>query len=86
MTVNAFGVAITTFVGQNFGAQRYDRVKKSVRACLGMTVLATAIISTVLLLFGETLYPAVLRRLGGDPPGAGDSAAAGAHLSDLYLH
>ena len=56
MTVNAFGVAITTFVGQNFGAQRYDRVKKSVRACLGMTVLATAIISTVLLLFGETLY------------------------------
>lgn len=56
MTVNAFGVAITTFVGQNFGAQRYDRVKKSVRACLGMTVLATAVISTVLLLFGETLY------------------------------
>ena len=56
MTVNAFGVAITTFVGQNFGAQRYDRVKKSVRACLGMTALATAVISAVLLLFGETLY------------------------------
>ncbi len=30
MVMNAFGISITTFVGQNFGAQKYDRVK---RAC-----------------------------------------------------
>lgn len=56
MTVSAFGVAITTFVGQNFGAGRYDRVKKSVRQCLMMAAGATVILSTVLLAFGGTLY------------------------------
>ncbi|MEG2316482.1 MAG: MATE family efflux transporter [Clostridia bacterium] len=56
MTVSAFGVAITTFVGQNFGAGQYDRMKKSVTICLGMAAVATVILSVSLLLFGETLY------------------------------
>lgn len=30
----AFGVAITTFAGQNFGARKLDRVYKSLRVCL----------------------------------------------------
>lgn len=38
MVSGAFGVAITTFVGQNYGAQKYDRVRKSVWICLGMSV------------------------------------------------
>ena len=56
MTVSAFGISVTTFAGQNFGAQRYDRVRKSVRVCMGMTALATATISILLLNFGENLY------------------------------
>lgn len=56
MIVNAFGVSITTFVGQNFGAQRYDRVKKSVRQCLAMTIASTAVLTVVLLLLGERFY------------------------------
>ena len=56
MIVNAFGISVTTFVGQNFGAKRYDRMKKSVRACLIMTAVATLLISAILLTFGETLY------------------------------
>ena len=28
MVNNAFGIAVTTFVGQNFGAGKYDRMKK----------------------------------------------------------
>lgn len=56
MTVSAFGISITTFVGQNFGARQYDRVKKSVRVCLGMCAATTIVISTLLLLFGGTLY------------------------------
>lgn len=56
MTVSAFGISITTFVGQNFGARQYDRVKKSVRVCLGMCAVTTIVISTLLLLFGGTLY------------------------------
>ena len=41
--MDTFGIAVTTFSGQNYGAQKYDRVRKSVRVCLGMglgTILA----------------------------------------------
>lgn len=34
----AFGVSVTTFVGQNFGAQKYDRVRRSVWVCMGLSV------------------------------------------------
>ena len=54
--ISAFGVAVTTFVGQNFGAQNYDRVKKSVTTCLAMAAGATIFLSAMLLTFGENLY------------------------------
>lgn len=38
MISGAFGVSITTFVSQNFGAQKYDRIRKSVWVCMGMSV------------------------------------------------
>lgn len=56
MLQNAFGVSITTFVGQNFGAQKYDRVKKSVKVCLAMTAAGTLLLSGFLLLAGKPLY------------------------------
>ena len=39
MISGAFGVAVTTFVGQNFGAQKYDRMRRSVWVCLGLALL-----------------------------------------------
>lgn len=36
MIVNAFGIAITTFVGQNYGAGGYERIKKGVHSTLLM--------------------------------------------------
>ncbi|MCI9440941.1 MAG: MATE family efflux transporter [Ruminococcus sp.] len=47
MISGAIGISITTFVGQNFGARKYDRVKKSVLVCLRLDFL----ISVVLVLF-----------------------------------
>ena len=38
MVMSAFGIAITTFVGQNFGAQKYGRVKRSIKICLVMAL------------------------------------------------
>lgn len=56
MILSAFDVSITTFVGQNFGAQKYSRIRKSVRVCLVMA-FATAILSSVLLcLFSRQLF------------------------------
>ena len=46
----AFGVSITTFVGQNFGAQKYSRIRKSVWVCMGMSVSLIALLSAVVLL------------------------------------
>ena len=46
MILNAFGISITTFVGQNFGAKKFGRMKKSVRVCLGLSV-ATSLAMTV---------------------------------------
>ena len=53
MVSGAFGVSITTFVGQNFGAQKYDRIRQSVRVCLGMSIATQLIISSFTLTFRE---------------------------------
>ena len=50
MVSGAFGVAITTFVGQNFGAQKYARIRQSVWVCMGMSVSLMAVLSTLMLL------------------------------------
>lgn len=62
MVMSAFGIAITTFVGQNFGTMKYDRVKKSIRVCLGMSLGTTIVLSILLLTFMEPL----LRFFTGD--------------------
>ena len=51
MVMNAFGISITTFVGQNFGAGNYERVKKSTRICLCMTLGTTITLSAILFVF-----------------------------------
>ena len=55
MITGAFGVAVTTFVGQNFGAQKYDRIRQSVRVCLGMSVAMIGSIAALELCFREFL-------------------------------
>ena len=55
MIMDAFGVSITTFVGQNFGARKYDRIHKSVRICIAMAMGATVLLSTIFLLFGGNI-------------------------------
>ena len=34
----SFGITIATFAGQNYGARKYDRIQRSVRVCLGMSL------------------------------------------------
>jgi putative MATE family efflux protein len=63
MVSGAFGVAITNFVGQNYGAQKYDRVRKSVRICLGMSVTLIGGLSALVLVFRQF----ILGIFSGDP-------------------
>lgn len=55
MMISAFGVAITTFAGQNFGARRYDRMRRSIRVCLSMAAGATVLMSAMILLLGRPM-------------------------------
>lgn len=54
--INAFGISITTFVGQNFGAGKLDRVYKGIRVCLGISAGATIFLSLLLYQFGQYIY------------------------------
>ena len=56
MMVSSFGIAITTFVGQNYGAGFYTRVRKGVRQCLLLTAVFTLFINIIIIPFGEILF------------------------------
>lgn len=55
MINSSYGIALTTFVGQNFGAGKWDRVKKGTRVCLGMAVGTAICLSMVLMMAGRFL-------------------------------
>ena len=56
MVCSAFGIAITTFIGQNYGAGKYNRMRKSVRICFAMAMGSSIAISAVLLIFGSYIF------------------------------
>ena len=56
MIINAFGIAITTFVGQNYGAGKTDRVKKGVRTTILFAGGTTIVISLIYCLFAQYAY------------------------------
>ena len=55
MISSAFGLAVTTFVGQNYGALKYQRIKKSVWVCAGMQVVSSLVLSVVMVVFRAPL-------------------------------
>ena len=63
----ALGVSVTTFVGQNFGAQKYHRVRRSVWVCMGLGMAMLGVLSVLefhfrgLLLGIFTTDPEVIR-------------------------
>jgi Na+-driven multidrug efflux pump len=56
MTMNAFGISVTTFVGQNYGAGKYDRMRKGIMVCLRMALSVAVGLSIILFLAGPYIY------------------------------
>ena len=55
LPVLSFGMAATTFVGQNFGAGKIDRVKKGTFVTLGMCIVYTILTGILLLIFQDPI-------------------------------
>ncbi|MCL1795481.1 MAG: MATE family efflux transporter [Clostridia bacterium] len=51
-----FGMAIATFVGQNIGANRMDRVKSGSRTAAIVSMSAALVLTTAILLFARTMF------------------------------
>ena len=56
MMTGAFGTAVMTFVGQNFGAGNIERVKKGMTQTILMQIAATIVLSTILYFGGSIFY------------------------------
>lgn len=55
LPVMSYSMALTTFTGQNIGAQKYDRVKKGAKTGMIMSILTTICITILLLLLGPNV-------------------------------
>lgn len=76
MFLNAFSIAITTFVAQNYGAGKIDRVRKSVKVCFIMTFLSSVLIASLILIYVHPIYQLFTSDL--------DVMACGIHI-EYYL-
>ena len=56
LVMSAFGVAVMTFVGQNYGAQRIDRVKSSIKLGLAIAAGVTVVTGTIFVLGGRYFF------------------------------
>lgn len=56
MINGSFGIAITTFVGQNFGAGKWERVRKGTRVCMAMASGVAVFMSFIMVEYGAILF------------------------------
>ncbi len=86
MIINAFGISVTTFVGQNYGAGKKDRVHKGVHVCLGHELCRHLPVKHPAVLRRKLYLPAVHNRRGGDRKRNRDPAVSRSDLLHLRLH
>ncbi len=59
------GFTMSSFTSQNFGAEKYSRIKEGLRVCLSIAAIAYVLLGSVMLLFPEQLARLMLN---GDEP------------------
>ncbi|MDZ7543188.1 MATE family efflux transporter, partial [Clostridium perfringens] len=70
MTAEGFAAALTAFVGQNYGANRWDRILKGYKATMIMAIVVGTF-STILLVFaGERVFSMFIPELEAISQGA----------------
>ena len=51
----SYGYAVTTYVGQNYGARNHERIKRGVRTAILLSFATAAAIGLVMILFGKSI-------------------------------
>ena len=70
----SYGYAVTTYVGQNFGAGKVLRIKKGVRTAIGLSFATSAAIGSMMILFGKGILSLFLS--SEDPSAYGEALDA----------
>lgn len=73
----SFGHAVTSYVGQNHGAKRLDRIRTGMRAALGLALLTAAVIGTLMMVLGRHILGLFVVK---------DASNAGAVLDIAYQY
>lgn len=55
IAATSYGYAVTTYVGQNYGAMKLDRVKRGMHAATVLAVATSLVIAAVMLVFGRQI-------------------------------
>ncbi len=51
----SYGYAVTTYIGQNFGAGLFERIKRGMRAAVILSLLTSLVIALIMFLFGRQI-------------------------------
>ena len=74
MPMLSFGYALAAYTAQNYGAQKYERIRMGVRACLKMSMAFAVAIGALLIAFGSHVLALFV---GADAAGAEEVIAYG---------
>ncbi len=53
IAATSYGFAMTTYVVQNLGAQKYERIRSGVRTAIGLAIATSVVIGVFMLVFGR---------------------------------
>lgn len=75
----SYGYAITTYVGQNYGAGKTERIREGMRASVFLAVMTSLVISALMFLFGRQITSLFI---SSEVP---ELVAEAKHIAYLYL-
>lgn len=78
IATSSYGFAMTTYVGQNLGARRIDRIRQGVKSAIGVAVLTSVIIASAMLMCGKMV-------ISGFVSGNGEEAVQTISVAYRYL-
>lgn len=67
MAALSYGYAVVTYMGQNYGAKKYHRIRQGVRAAMGLGMATAVVIAGIMLIFGKVFLGFFI---SGDPADA----------------